>query len=63
MSIVMDEKPTEIIVIGIEPKDMSDGIDLSPEIKERIPKIIEVVMKELKNSHCHSERSEESLLP
>jgi hydrogenase maturation protease len=49
MSIVMDEKPEEIIVIGIEPKDMSDGLELSPEIEERLPRIIEVVMKELNN--------------
>ncbi len=49
MSIVMDEKPEETIVIGIEPKDMSDGTELSPEIEERIPRIIEVVMKELNN--------------
>jgi len=55
MSIVMDEKPEEIVVIGIEPKDMSDGVDLSPEIEERIPRIIEVVMKELNNSSCHSD--------
>jgi hydrogenase maturation protease len=47
MSEVMGEKPEETIIIGIEPKDMSDGLELSPEIEERIPKIIEVVMKEL----------------
>ena len=49
MSEVMGDKPKETIVIGIEPKDMSDGIELSPEIKERIPRIIELVMKELNN--------------
>lgn len=48
MSEVMGEKPEETVIIGIEPEDMSDGTDLSPEIEERIPKIIEVVMKELK---------------
>jgi len=48
MSDVMGNKPAEVIVIGIEPKDMSDGIDLSPEIEERIPRIIEIVMEELK---------------
>lgn len=41
------EKPKEIIVIGIEPKDMSDGLELSPEIEERIPYIIRLVLKEL----------------
>jgi hydrogenase maturation protease len=49
MSIVMDEKPEEIVVIGIEPKDMSDGTELSPEIEERIPDIIKIVMQELNN--------------
>lgn len=47
MSEVMGDKPKETVVIGIEPKDMSDGIELSSEIEERIPRIIEVVMKEL----------------
>jgi hydrogenase maturation protease len=58
MSIVMDEKPEEIVVIGIEPKDMSDGTELSPEIEERIPDIIKIVMKELNHSkivNCHCE--------
>ena len=47
ISDVMKNKPEEVIVIGVEPKDMSDGIDLSPEIEERIPRIIEIVMEEL----------------
>jgi hydrogenase maturation protease len=49
MSEVMKSKPEEIVVIGIEPKDMSNGLELSPEIEERIPRIIEIVMKELNN--------------
>jgi hydrogenase maturation protease len=51
MSEVMGEKPEETVVIGIEPKDMSDGTELSPEIEERIPKIIDVVMKELNSEN------------
>ena len=55
MSDVMRNKPKETVVIGIEPKDMSDGVELSPEIEERIPRIIEIVMEELNTtSHCHS---------
>jgi len=49
LSEAMGEKPEETIVIGVEPKDMSDGLELSPEIEERIPKIIEFVLKELNN--------------
>ena len=48
LSEVLGNKPEETIVIGIEPKDMTDGTELSPEIEERIPRIIEVVMEELK---------------
>ena len=47
ISDVMKNKPEEIVVIGIEPKDMSDGVDLSPEIEKRIPRIIEIVMEEV----------------
>ena len=40
------EKP-EIVIIGIEPKDMeSASTELSPEIEAVIPKVIEVVLKE-----------------
>ena len=42
------EKPGEIIVIGIEPKDMeSADLELSPEIEEKIPKVIEFILKEV----------------
>ena len=53
MSQVMNSKPEEVVVIGIQPKDMSGGLELSPEIEERIPDIIKLVMKEL-NSNGHS---------
>jgi len=47
MSEVTNSKPEEIVIIGIEPKDMSGGIELSAEIEERIPLIINTVLKEL----------------
>jgi len=40
------EKP-EIVIIGIEPKDMeTPSLELSPEIEAVIPKVIDVVLKE-----------------
>jgi hydrogenase maturation protease len=38
-------------VIGIEPKSLEMGMDLSPEIQEKIPKIIELVMDAATRSH------------
>lgn len=41
------ERP-EIVVIGIEPKDMETAsLELSPEIEAQIPRVIELVMKEI----------------
>ena len=55
MSEVVNSKPEEIVVIGIEPKDMSSGLELSPEIEERIPEIIKLVMKELNHKEVVNE--------
>lgn len=45
----LGNRPGEIIFIGIKPADMSEGLDLTPAIEEKIPRIIELVMKELGN--------------
>ena len=38
----------EVVIIGIEPKDMdSASVELSPEIEAQVPKLIELVMKEI----------------
>ncbi|NVM20209.1 MAG: hydrogenase maturation protease [Desulfobacterales bacterium] len=35
------------VIIGVEPKDLSVGLDLSPEIEALIPKVVDLVMKEI----------------
>jgi len=41
-------KPEEVVFIGVEPEDMNNaGLELSALISQRIPVIIELVMKEL----------------
>jgi len=37
----------EITFIGIEPKNISEGLKLSPEIEGKIPKVIDLVMREI----------------
>jgi hydrogenase maturation protease len=46
---MMGTKPDKVIFIGIEPLDMSEGMELSPLIAGRIPAIIGLVKKELEN--------------
>ena len=40
-------KPESIVIIGIEPKEIDWGLELSVELSERLPEIINVVMDEL----------------
>lgn len=47
---LLDVKKPEIIVIGIEAKDMeSADLELSPEIEAKIPEVIKFVLKEIKS--------------
>jgi len=39
--------PSEVVIIGIQPKEISWGTDLSPEVKASIPKAMEGVLKEI----------------
>jgi hydrogenase maturation protease len=43
-------KTPRTTVIGVEPKSLDMSLELSPEIKEKIPRIIELVFEELKQS-------------
>lgn len=46
---MLEVKKPEIVVIGIEPKDMESAeLELSPEVEAKIPEVIELVMKEIK---------------
>ena len=40
-------KPSEIVIIGIEPKEIDLGTELSPELESKMPDIIQVVLGEI----------------
>ena len=40
-------QPRDIIIIGIEPGEIDFGTELSPELEKKLPKIIEIVLKEI----------------
>ena len=46
LSGLIGKEPTTT-VIGIEPKSLTMGINLSPEVQEKIPRIIELIFEEL----------------
>lgn len=41
-------KTPHTTVIGVEPKSLEMGMELSPEVKSKIPRIIELIFEELK---------------
>lgn len=45
----------EAIIIGVEPREINWGLELSPELKEKMPQIIEVILSELDNSNPKGE--------
>lgn len=44
---MLDKNPQETVIIGIQPKDMDCGIELSAKLREKIPEIIRVVLEEI----------------
>ena len=41
--------PREIVIIGIEPKEITHGLDLTEQVKQKIPKIVNTVLEEIKD--------------
>ena len=41
------QKPENVVIIGIEPEDTNQGLELSAKLQQRIPQIIKVVLEEV----------------
>lgn len=44
---LMGSEPRETVIIGIEPKEMDWGTELSAELQQKIPEIVNIVLKEI----------------
>jgi len=44
---LFNKQPKSTVVIGIEPKNMDFGLQLSPEIEKKLPKIIDLILQEI----------------
>ena len=45
------QKPKEVVIIGVEPEDMSLGLELSDKLQQLIPRLIKVVLEEVAISY------------
>ncbi len=50
---VMDKPLKEIVVMGLEPKSLELSTELSPEIEEKLPLLIEETVKQLQEWGVH----------
>ena len=42
--------PREIVIIGIEPKEITHGLELTEQVKRKIPKIVNTVLEEINDA-------------
>jgi hydrogenase maturation protease len=45
----------EAVIIGVEPKEINWGLELSPELQERMSQIIDAILSELNNTNPKGE--------
>ncbi|UCH50448.1 MAG: HyaD/HybD family hydrogenase maturation endopeptidase [Chloroflexota bacterium] len=50
--------PKSTVIIGIEPKTIDFGLELSPEVGEKLPKIIDLVLKEIEEATAMEVRND-----
>jgi len=47
LSEITGHKPAKTVIIGIEPKEVAWGMELSEELRSRVPDVVEAVLKEV----------------
>ncbi len=46
---LLDQRPEEVVIIAAQVKDLGMGMDLSPELEAQLPKVLELVLQEIKD--------------
>jgi hydrogenase maturation protease len=57
MMALLDRQPKSTVIIGIEPREIDFGLDLSPEVEQRLPEIIKLVLQEIEETNTAMEVS------
>lgn len=55
MMSLLSKLPKSTVFIGVEPKTIDYGLELSPQVKERLPEILELVLKEIEDTNIAME--------
>jgi hydrogenase maturation protease len=54
----LGEAPDEVVIFGVQPQDLSCGLELSPIIRARVPELIDLVLTELKEADGRQDRGQ-----
>ena len=46
----LDQSPPQVVIFGIQPKEISWGTELSPEVQASIPKVADLILKEIQKT-------------
>lgn len=46
---ITGKKPSEVVLIGMEPENLDISLELSPTVRERLPTLLEEILKQLKS--------------
>jgi hydrogenase maturation protease len=55
MMALLNRQPKSTIVIGIEPKTIDFGLELSPEVEDKLSELIELVLQEIEGANIAME--------
>jgi len=55
---LFNRQPKSTVIIGVEPKTIDFGLDLSPEVEEKVPEIIKLVLKEIEETTAMEVRND-----
>jgi hydrogenase maturation protease len=47
LMLLAGNEPSEVVIIGIEPKEIDWGTELTPELEQKIPEIVKVILREI----------------
>jgi len=45
----INRAPEEIVIIGVEPGEVSCGLELTEQVRQRVPEVIRQVLEEIKD--------------
>jgi Ni,Fe-hydrogenase maturation factor len=50
MMTLLNRQPKSTIIIGIEPKTIEFGLELSPEVEDKLSELIKLVLQEIEET-------------